>query len=104
MSKEMTKGEKIGEILEEIEICIWEHQVNDPGELFKFNETALRAATKIFAEILLELTVRYRRKNTHKLEDMESRATELGEAIRFLIRNNTGIDSTTWYKEENESD
>jgi len=29
-------------------------------------------------------------------------AVELGQAIRFLIRNNTGIDSTTWYKEENE--
>ena len=36
--------------------------------------------------------------------DLTICATELGEAIRFLIRNNTGIDSTTWYKEDVEND
>ena len=102
MSKQMTKGEKIGEILEEIEMCMWEHQVNDPGEPLKFNETALRAATKIFADIMMEFSYRYRKSNNQKLEDMENSAADLGQAIRFLIRNNTGIDSTTWYKEENE--
>jgi hypothetical protein len=102
MSKQMTKGEKIGEILEEIEMCMWEHQANDPGEPLKFNETALRAATKIFADILMEFSYRHRKSNKQKLEDMALSAVELGQAIRFLIRNNTGIDSTTWYKEENE--
>ena len=70
MSKQMTKGEKIGEILEEIEICMWEHQANDPGEPLKFNETALRAATKIFADILMEFSYRHRKSNKQKLESI----------------------------------
>lgn len=100
--KQKTKGEKIGEILEEIEMCMWEHDVSNPEEPLEFDEKALRAATKIFADIMMEFSYRHRKSNKQKLEDMESSAVDLGQAIRFLIRNNTGIDSTTWYKEENE--
>lgn len=100
--KQKTKGEKIGEILEEIEMCMWEHQGSNPEEPLKFNEKAFRSATKIFADILMEFSYRHRKSNNQKYEDMANNATELGQAIRFLIRNNTGIDSTTWYKEENE--
>lgn len=102
MSKQMTKGEKIGEILEEIEMCMWEHQANDPEEPLKFDEKAFRSATKIFADILMEFSYHHRKSNNQKYEDIANSAVELGQTIRFLIRNNTGIDSTTWYKEENE--
>lgn len=97
--KQMTTGEKIGEILEEIEMYIWEQQVNEPGEPFYFDEKSFRAATKIFASVLMEFNYRYRKSNNQKFADMAKNAQELGQQIRYMIRNNTGIDSTTWYKE-----
>jgi hypothetical protein len=95
------KGEIIGRILQEIETAMWEYQFKNPNDMLCFDETALRAATKIFADILMEFNFKYRIANKDSLDEIEIGAQELGHQIRFLIRNTTGIDSTTWYKKEN---
>lgn len=98
--KQETKGQLISKVLQELEMLMWEHQADQPEEKFDFDVEAFRASTKIFSDILLEYTFKHQEKNNVDYKTMQMTAYQLGNHIRFLIRNNTGLDSTCWYATE----
>jgi len=94
----MGKETPYGESLIEIENGLWEHscRVSDGiAEPYEYTNKHLRACLKIFTEPLLWKM--WEKTEGWAIEKRSERALELGEALRSIILEFTGIDSHKLY-------
>lgn len=89
-----TLGQKINPILIEIEAALWEAT----GMKLEFPNESLRAATKIFMEVMLDKTFNLQNNESMDMEDRLNMAQRLGEDLRKIIKTYTNIDSHDFYK------
>lgn len=84
-------GEKITEILEDIEILIWTMEEDDYGPI-DFKYSALRSSVKIFiTTVLVEMHNLQERENMPE-EDRVNMAKSLGTDIKKIVKIYTGRD------------
>jgi len=92
-----TIGEKIDPILQEIETTLWEFECYNSNKP-SFPDNSLRAATKIFASVLMDKMYNLQNSENFDLIDRENMATKAGEDIRKLVKTYTNIDTYDFYK------
>ena len=89
-----------GEILIEIEIGLWEHNIRiDQGIAlpYKYTDKEFRACLKIFTEALLWKLWSHFEKSSQR--DKIDAANNLGEKLRSLIKEYTGVNAHKLYEE-----
>ena len=96
--KQPTLGQKLSPILAEIENTLWEKEANLPEPLL-FTEKGRRAGIKIFMAVMLDMLWEYQNKNNVPQEKREHQAEEVGAGINLLVKQYTGVDTKTLYKE-----
>lgn len=89
-----TLGQKINPILIEIENTLWESNGMKP----EFPDESLRAATKIFMEVILDKTFDLQNNENMDMEDRLNMAQRIGEDLRKLIKTYADVDSHDFYK------
>lgn len=92
-----TIGQKISPILEEIEDTLWEFEATK-GIKPNFTDKGFRAATKIFASILMDKMYELQVNENIDLQDKMSMAKKVGNDIRKIVKTYTNIDTHLWYK------
>ena len=95
----MTLGQKLSPILVKIEEAMWEKEANNPEPLV-FTEEGRRAAVKIFSTVLLDMLWEYQNKTHVPQEKRGQQAEEVGSGISLLVKQYTGVDTKTLYKNE----
>ena len=83
-------------VLLELESAFWEREAgreNPSG----FTQEALRASSKIFMSILMELMWQDQEKRMLSMDERVEQVEKCGKDIRSLIDKYTGIDSTHMY-------
>lgn len=91
---EFTKG--YTKVLLDLEKAFWEREAerNEPSG---FTEEALRASSKIFMSILMELMWKDQEKRMLSFEERCEQVERCGDDVKKLIDKYTGLDSTHMY-------
>ena len=92
-------GEKLSEILKEIELTLWEYEA-EVGEKKNFTEEGFRAAIKIFACVILDKMYELQLKEGLDLQQSSDMAQKCGEEIRTFVKKFTDIDTLKLYEDE----
>lgn len=90
-------GKKLSPVLIEIESTLWEFEFNS-GAKPEYTDEALRAATKIFASVLMDKMYNLQTEEKIELEDKMKMAEKVGNDIRHLVKVYTNIDTHDLYK------
>lgn len=92
---EKTIGEKLSPILTSIESTLWEYEAYEALQPH-FTIDGFRASMKIFMATMMDKMYDFQLKKG--IKDKESMATELGEKVRAMVKEYTGIDTIELYK------
>lgn len=83
----------------EIENTLWEHEFrSDINTKPKYTNEGLRAATKIFASVLMDKMFDLQANENIEMEDRIKMAEKVGNDIRDLVKIYTDIDTRDLYK------
>ena len=91
-------GKNLSEDLIIIEDIIWDSECKNPNEQFKFTKEGFRASLKIFMANMLDKTYDYQQKNKMSPKEGFNQASEIGKALRELVKKYTGINTLDLYK------
>lgn len=87
-------GEKLSEVYEEIEATLYEHHGTKPN----LTDKGFRAACKIFIDAVMDKMWDKQEKENKSLDDRLKEAEILGNKIRAIVLEHTGIDTHEFYK------
>lgn len=90
-------GKQLSPILVELEDALWEFQADFPQMPPDFTEEALMASTKIFIDCVLDFMWKKIKLDNTPMPLCEQMTTELGQQIRQILIDNTGIDPHQFY-------
>jgi hypothetical protein len=92
-----TIGEELSPILTSIESTLWEYEAYEALQPH-FTIDGFRASMKIFMATMMDKMYDFQVKKGMCMKDKESMATELGEKVRAMVKEYTGIDTIELYK------
>ena len=87
---------KLSPILTSIESTLWEYEAYEALQPH-FTIDGFRASMKIFMATMMDKMYDFQLKKKG-IKDKESMATELGEKVRAMVKEYTGIDTIELYK------
>jgi len=87
-------GEKLSEIFTEIEATLYEFHGTKPN----FTNEGFRGACKIFVDAVMDKMWDKQEKENKSLDDRLKEAEILGNKIRAIVLEHTGIDTHEFYK------
>ncbi|RLF56674.1 MAG: hypothetical protein DRN27_09235 [Thermoplasmata archaeon] len=90
-------GEKLSEVLVEIENTLWEFEANG-GTKPEYTIDGFRAGIKIFMSVLMDRIWELQQDDKIDLQDRLNMANKAGEDVRKLIKIYTDIDTHELYK------
>lgn len=90
-------GEKISELLTEIEDTLWEFEANR-GTKPEYTMDGFRAATKIFMSVLMDKIWELQADEKIDMQDRIKMVEKAGQDVRALIKTYTNIDTHDLYK------
>lgn len=96
---ELPIGKRLSPILKNIEAAIWASEAQNKGQP-KFTDEGFRAAVKIFAACLLDQLWNKQEKDKIPIDYRGPKAVLLGEDVRKLILEYTGIDTKEFYESD----
>lgn len=92
-------GEKVSEILENLETTLLQHDAS-VGTKYNYTHEGFRAAIYIFSSVMLDKLWELQETEKLSLEDRLNMAQSLGDAIRKLVKTYTDIDTLIIYNEK----
>ena len=92
-------GEKLSPVLEEIENALWEFEFDYPHIKPEYTTDGFRAACKIFMSAMLDKMYENMQVKGISQEEAELEAQQLGQELRQLVLEHTGIDTVDLYSE-----
>lgn len=89
-------GKKLSPVLEEMEATLWEYEANDGGKP-NYSFEGFRASAKIFMSALVDKFFEKKRLEGCSQEDTLRAVEKIGNDIRALIFEATGLDTALFY-------
>lgn len=89
-------GKKLSPVLEEMEATLWEYEAFN-GAKPNYTLEGFRASTKIFMSALLDKFFEKQQAEGFSQEDTLKAVEKLGQDVRALVFNATGIDTHLLY-------
>ncbi len=94
----MTTGDKFNKVLESIHDGFWEYNLQ--GKPFDFPPEALRNATKIFMDVIMDRMWKRMKAEGFTQEISGRMAEDCGKEMRELIKKYTLVDMPDFYKKD----
>lgn len=92
-------GEKLSPVLEEIENALWEFECDYPQIRPDYTTEGFRASCKIFMSAMIDKSFENMQVKGLSQQEAELEAQELGQELRQLVLEHTGIDTVDLYSE-----
>lgn len=92
-------GEKLSPVLEEIENALWDFEFDYPHIKPEYTTEGFRAACKIFMSAMMDKSFENMQVKGISQLEAELEAQQLGQELRQLVLEHTGIDTVDLYSE-----
>lgn len=93
LNLEIPIGQECGPILEDIEVAIWNFELDNPGVRANYSNDAFRASIKIFISAITDKLMKLQEEEAMSSKIRMHMAEELGNKLRNLIKVYTNIDT-----------
>ena len=91
-------GIKIGSILEELEMALWEFEASPLTTKPNYTTEGFRGALKIAMSAIMDKMFEFQEKEQMSIEDRGNMATDCGQKFMALVKEFTDIDTHKLYE------